>query len=465
MTSLTAKIYERLPVFGQSAAISLYGLKIVRERYGREFRTLRDFLERSQYFSDEEMHEYQGARLRNIVEHAYHSVPFYRDAFDRLRLKPKDVQAVGDIHKLPIVRKEDVKKNQERMISKGFKRKDLRHGHTSGTTGSPLNVVWDHKVVVVNNAVLWRQRNWAGLKYGDRFATFFGRMIVPVGQKKPPYWRYNFAHRQMLFSSFHLSKATLPRYFDELASFAPVIIEGYPSNIFLLAKYLESSNLTFPVQAILTTSETLHRYQRELIEDRFRCRIYDYYGMAERVVFATECEKHVGRHLNSEYGITEILRSDGTPADPGQVGRVVATSLHNYGMPFLRYETSDVSALRLEKCTCGRCLPLLEDVTTKAEDIVSTADGRFISPSALTHPFKPISSIVESQIVQESIDRLVIHIVRKDDYCDEDSRKLVTAMRERVGEGMKIELVFADTISRGSSGKFRWVISKVPLHL
>lgn len=465
MPSVTTRIYEKLPVFGQSAVISLYGLRILRERYGREFGKLREFLAMSQHFSDEEMREYQSDRLKSIVEHAYHNVPFYRDAFDRQHLKPRDIVDVDDICKLPIIRKDDIKANFGRMISKGFGSRDLSHGHTSGTTGSPLNVVWDHNVVVANNAVLWRQRNWAGLKFGDRFATFFGRVVAPIRQKRPPYWRYNLAHRQMLFSSFHMSKTTLPHYFEALRSFEPECIEGYPSNMFLLARYLEASNERFPVKAILTTSETLHGYQRELIEDRFQCRIFDYYGMAERVVFATECERHAGHHLNSEYGITEILLPDGTPAGAGQMGRVVATSLQNYGMPFLRYETSDVSALKQEKCACGRVLPLLEDVTTKAEDVVSTADGRFISPSALTHPFKPISSIAESQIVQESINLLVIRVVRKDGYSEEDSRRLVTAMRERVGEGMKIELVFTEKIPRGGNGKFRWVISKVPLKL
>ena len=99
------------------------------------------------------------------------------------------------------------------------------------------------------------------------------------------------------------------------------------------------------------------------------------------------------------------------------------------------------------------------------EDIVATPEGKLISSSVLTHPFKPIGAVQESQIVQEKIDLLRIKIVRREDFSESDSDHLIAALRERLGPKMHIELEFVDNIARTQAGKFRWVISKIPLPL
>jgi len=465
MSKLQDFIYNKLPIFVQNGIISYYGWKITRERYGKKFEENLDFLEKSQYFSDNEIKEYQRERLIQLINHAYNNVPYYRNIFTKLKLLPKDFKDINDLHKLPILTKGDIRNNFNNLISINCDKKQLKLGHTSGTTGSPLEILWDKNIILMTNAVLWRQRNWAGLKFGDRFATIFGRIIVPISQTRPPFWRYNIPHKQLWLSSFHLTKENIKFYFEKLEKFKPTTIEGYPSNIFILAKYLESINTTFPVNSILTTSETLHQLQREIIEERFCCKVFDYYGMAERVIFATECEKHEGHHLNDEYSIAEIIKPNGESAEAGEMGRLVATGLHNLGMPLIRYATSDVSLLKKVQCSCGRTLPLLDDVTTKAEDIITTMDGRYISASALTHPFKPLRGVDESQIIQEDKDRIRIKIVKGKSYKEHDTAKLLNEMKKRIGSDMQIQVEFVDKIPRGPNGKFRWVISKVPLDL
>jgi phenylacetate-CoA ligase len=150
---------------------------------------------------------------------------------------------------------------------------------------------------------------------------------------------------------------------------------------------------------------------------------------------------------------------------PGSEGYLVGTSLLNYGMPFIRYKTNDVTAVITEKCVCGRHMPRFRGVTTKDEDIVVTPEGKLVSSSVLTHPFKPLDAVRESQIVQERIDFLRIKIVRRENYSESDSAHLIAALRERVGPTMRIELEFVDNLPRTKAGKFKWVISKVPLPL
>ena len=103
----------------------------------------------------------------------------------------------------------------------------------------------------------------------------------------------------------------------------------------------------------------------------------------------------------------------------------------------------------------------MDSVTTKNEDIVLTPDGRWISPSVLTHPFKPIRNILESQIIQERLNLLVIKIAKGPLYSEQDSLQLVEGIKERLGNSVDVELDFVDHIPRENSGKFRWVISKI----
>ncbi len=180
-------------------------------------------------------------------------------------------------------------------------------------------------------------------------------------------------------------------------------------------------------------------------------------------MFATECERHEGKHINSEFGITEILDQDRRPVAEGEIGRLVGTSLHNYGMPFIRYETSDVSAFAGTNCGCGRELPLIRNVTTKAEDIVVTKDGRLVSPSALTHPFKPLHGVDMSQIIQDTSGNITVKIVKGEHFEESQIEVLKKGLSERLGHETEIDIEFVDSIPKTSAGKFRWVISKVPL--
>jgi phenylacetate-CoA ligase len=191
--------------------------------------------------------------------------------------------------------------------------------------------------------------------------------------------------------------------------------------------------------------------------------VFDVFSQAERVLFAMECEKHDGLHVQPEFGVLEIVGDDGEALADGRFGRIIATGLENHGMPLIRYEVGDVSAKEGAPCGCSRTLPRMAAVSTKAEDIVVTPEGRFISSSTLTHPFKPMVRIEKSQIVQETPGRVTVKIVRRPGYTDDDTRALVTALGERLGPSVAIEVEFVDDIPRGPSGKFRWVVSKVPL--
>jgi len=459
--SLLEDIYNKSPCFVQTVMLNIKAVELYRERYGKKFWKLFEQFDQNQWMSIADLHEMQSLGLQNIVEHAYETVPYYRRVLKERHIVPSDIKSLDDLYKLPVLTKTDIKQNYKDLLSTTISRKNVRHGHTSGTTGTPLNVSYDIQTCVLHHVADWRQKKWAGLEYGNSYASLQGRIVAPVSQKKPPFWRKNFINNQLFLSAFHLTEANLPYYFDKLAKDSIQFLEGYPSNIFILALYLKNKGIVFPMKAILTSSETLFDYQKEVIEQAFCCRIFDFYGMAERVVFASECEKHQGHHLNLDYGITEFLDSSYNPIQVGELGTIVATSLHNYAMPLLRYQTNDSCSLRARPCACGRGFPLMDAVATKNEAIVTLPDGRLISPSVLTHPFKPMVNVLESQIIQEAKNLLRVKIVKNEFYSIKDERKLVTGFAERLGDDIKIEVEYVEKISRTKNGKFKWVISKI----
>lgn len=468
MNKNLAAVYAATPVWGQNLLLTAFSTWLERERYSGRYDEFQELLARTEWYSQADLEAYQDERLRVVVAHAYEHVPFYRERFDALKLTPADIRTRADLPKLPLLTRDDIRERFDDLRSRAFPAGSLRTGHTSGTTGTPLTIGYDRDTVWMTYAVFDRHYRWAGCRLGrdgDRIAVARGNVIVPLDQRTPPFWRRNHRHHQLLLSSFHLSKQNLPAYFDALAAFQPAVMDGYPSTLFLLAKYLQTTGQYFPVKAAITSSETLYDFQREVIEERFKCRVFDYYALAERAVFSHECDRHEGHHLAMEYGIAEVTDDAGAPLPRGTVGRLVGTSLHNLAMPLLRYVTNDHTGLRKGSCSCGRHLELMEDVTTKAEDVLTLGDGRLISPSVLTHPFKPLDCIEGSQIVQTEPTAVTVRLIPRATYTEAHSTQLVRELRARLGDDVRIDVQFVDQLETSKNGKFKWVISKVPLGL
>ncbi|HWV57705.1 MAG TPA: hypothetical protein VNZ57_09660 [Longimicrobiales bacterium] len=455
------RIYHRSPAWAQNVFLNAHAWRIRRHRYGAPFRQAANTLLEQERWPADRIRDYQSGRLRAIVAHAYAHSRYYREALDAAGVHPTDIRDVDDLAKLPILEKATVRGRAADLMTAARPARDWLKGNTSGTTGAPLSVWYDRATCIVTNAVDRRHKAWAGMRDDDWIGLLLGRVVVPVERRRPPFWRVNHVHRQLWFSSFHMNDETLGAFVKEIRRRRLRFLEGYPSTLFVLASYLIQRGETLPMQSVITSSETLHRAQLETIEAAFECRVFDFYALAERVIYAGECAEHEGKHIAEEYGITEIVDDGGEPLPPGRAGHLVGTSLHNTAMPMLRYRTGDISALIEEPCACGRTLRRLEPVTTKAEDIVVTPDGRFVSPSILTHPFKPFSQIRASQLVQEDGRTLVVKIVAGPGFTDEHWYELAAGLSMRLGPEMRIERVLVDEIPRERSGKYRWVVSRV----
>ena len=289
-----------------------------------------------------------------------------------------------------------------------------------------------------------------------------GRMIVEPKRTIPPFWRYNIWEKQLYLSAYHVLLENMPDYVSAIGRFHPATLTGFPSALYFLAKRIAESKLeVHSPRAIITTSEALRPEMREVLERVFRAKAYEEYGSVENCALATECEK--GRmHVHQDFGFMELLRPDGSPAKAGEMGEIVATGLANVNQIFLRYRTGDMARWSAEPCPCGRNLfPVLDGLFGRQEDIIILPDGREMM--RFDFLFKELLGVAEGQVVQESIDHLLINIVPSPQYSASDAETIQQRFVTRYGIGpeMHIEVRLLKEIPREKSGKFRPVISRL----
>jgi len=451
-------VYFHSPTILQNVATSVYGYYLHSTRYGRKYEESLAEILKSQWFSAEEMARLQRSKLGRLITYAYENVPYYGELFRSLDLNPDDIRDLTDLRKVPILEKSVVRMKAALLVSRNPRAKVIEL-NTSGSTGSPLVIHCDVESRNNNYAFLSRFRDWFGIKMGMRRASFFGRIIVPPGQKKPPFWRYDITENNFLFSSYHMTEENLRHYYGKLRQIRPAEICGYPSSLYLLAKFIMKNGLEpLSPSFVMTSAETLPDYQREMIEKAFGCRVRDYYGCTEMAVFVTQCEQG-SYHAHPEYGIVEIVDEEGKPVRPGEAGEVVCTGFVNPTMPLIRYRVGDRAILGMNACACGRNFPVIEQILGRTDDILVTPDGRPLG--RLDPVFKGMKGIYETQIVQTAPDTLRFNLVRGENFSEENRKELLYEIGKRTGPSMKIEFHFVDSIPKDKNGKFRSVISMI----
>jgi phenylacetate-CoA ligase len=428
-----------------------------RLRYGGDFISYGHFLDRSQWWSEDEIEKYRFEKLEKLLYYCFHNVPYYRDLWIKINLKPSDIKTISDLKKLPVLKKEDVHANLDKMISDSYKKSRLIFCHTSGTTGKSIQFYERPQDIQFRWAVWWRYRNRFGIQFDSPYATFTGQVVIPIHQIKPPYWRYNAPMKQTIFTMHHIAPEKVRTIVDRLNRGDFVYYSGYPSIIFNLANLIIDQNLeiTNPPRIIFTGAEKLFEDQRALISKVFDCLVTDQYGFSEGCGNASRCEKDVF-HEDFEYGILEC-------GDPEQIdhntmrGKIIATGFSNYAMPFIRYEVGDVGIWKSIECECGRKSKVLVGIEGRCEDFIMTPEGTKIM--RFDYIFKDTVNVREAQVVQKELGRIQIRIVKRPDYRISDEKYILSEIKSKISRKLKVDFEYVPEIEREKSGKFRAVKS------
>ena len=449
------ELYWRLPVVLQETALSLYAGYLDRLYYGPGYPTALEAFTTLQAASASESLSWQSAGLRRIIRLAATRVPYYREHW-----RDRDWQAVqtpADLHLLPRLDKQAVRRHEKRFLVEGIDAKSLWLEKTSGTTGTSLSLYWPKSMLpqwwaLVEVAI----RNVTGVAREMPRAMMGGRTIVRGTTSSAPYWRFNRCWRQLYLSSYHVSRESTAGYIEAIQRYGSQWITGYGSAIAALAQFaLELGLKPLNLRAAIVSGDTLLSGMRRSIETFFGCRCYDSYGQAEAVAMAMECA-HGRMHVIPGAGIIEILRADGSPCRPGEVGEIVATGLLNDAMPLIRYRMGDYAAWDEEQvCPCGNRQPAISHLEGRLDDYLILADGRKVG--RLSTALKRSPTIHSAQILQDGADHAYLLVRPGAAYQRRHALAVRDDLLEKIGR-FNFEIVEVPEIPKTARGKTALVV-------
>jgi len=451
---LADRLYASLPLWGQHAAISLYGAYWRWLRFGPGYKeALAGYLAREHY-SYEQWRGCEGNKLRELLRHASEDIEYYAETWGK---EAKKAAEAGRLHELPLLGKDPIRQAPERFLRRGLRPGRLHTFVTSGSTGTPIQTYWTVREIRDSLALREaRSARWAGVSFALPRATFSGRIVEPNPDKPAAVYRYNAMAKQVYFSAFHLSPATAERYVDALRRHRTVWLTGYAVSAYLLAKFSLDQHLPMPrLKAVVTTSEKVTPEMRQVMERAYGCRVFEEYSTVENAVFASECEQR-RLHVSPDAGIVEILRQDGSPCDPGEVGEVVATSFTRWHQLFIRYRLGDLAAWDDVPCPCGRQMPVLKEVCGRLEDVVYGQDGRQLV--RFHGVFVGMPHVREGQVIQDGLSVFRVKVVPDEGFGDADVGAVIERMKQRLGKDTHVQVEVVPAIERTAAGKFRAVV-------
>ncbi len=419
-----------------------------------------DELEKSQYLPMAEILDQQWLLFKKMVGHAYETCPYYRKTFRKADFTPADLRSRDDIKHIPCITKQEIQEFRAEMISSDFSKANLINDMTGGSTGSPMEFRYSEDRLDSRVAATLRHNRWAGWDMGDRAAILWGApRDIPGGGSAKSRFRDWVLERRLILDASALDDRAMAKFAQELVHYQPTVLLAYANTLGLFAQYVKDNRITdITPRAVICSAEFLTEENRKLIEDTFRCQVFNRYGCREFAVIASECSVHSGMHINAENLLVETLANGESRHDVD--GEIVITDLRNMAMPMIRYRIGDVGHLVKEACQCGRGLPLMKLTGGRTTDFLLKTDGKKVSGIVVaTYVITNIAGIRQIQFIQNKIGAVTVNLVKGSEWSQNTQDILASRIREYLGTDMQVEVMFRDSIPLEKSGKYRFSVS------
>jgi phenylacetate-CoA ligase len=427
-------------------------------RLGGKYNAYLSRFRENENLSLEELQNIQNSSLTHFLNYSYKNSQFYNELYQGLDISR--IKSVKELIKLPIVTKEDLRSSMDTVYTISKSKGTI--SKTGGTTGKSLEVVFTHNNTQERFAMLDNFRSKFGYNLGKKTAWFSGKNLLSVRDvQKKRFWKTDYLNRVRYYSTYHLNKAWLKYYIQDLIRFKPLYLVGFPSNMLEIAKFGLRTDTHFPpgmIQAIFPTAETVTEETRRTIEMFFHSKIYDQYASSEGAPFIFECRNNK-LHLELQSGVFEVLDNNNKPV---QLGRLVVTSFTTYGTPLIRYDIGDSLELSHETCTCGNNNPLAKRILGRIDDFVYSEEFGKINLGNISNALKGTKGIIKFQVIQNELQTLTISIVIDEkEFSKKSESTFIKNWKDRVGNSMKLNINYVENISVEDSGKYRMVKNNI----
>ena len=416
-------------------------------------------MERSQWWSPEQVQVFQLQRLQALLQYAEKNVPYYTRLFKEQGIDPQ-VGSLAELQKLPFLTKREIREHLEDFKAVGVT--DLARFNTGGSSGEPLVFFIGNERVSHDVAAKWRATRWWGVDIGDPEMVVWGSPIELGSQDRIRAIRDKVL-RTTLLPAFEMSETRLDSFIAQIRSFRPKMLFGYPSALAHIARHAQARGIPMGdlgIKVAFVTSERLYDHQRSQIESVFGCPVANGYGGRDAGFIAHQCPAG-GMHITAEDIIVEIIDRQGNVLPPGDSGEIVITHLATRHFPFIRYRTGDIGILDENMCSCGRGLPLLKEVQGRSTDFIVAADGTVMHGLALVYVIRDVEGVENFKITQESLEYTRIELMTSAAFAPQSLEVIRAGIIRRLGEAVKVDVDLVDDIASEASGKFRYVISRV----
>ncbi|MCL2938648.1 MAG: hypothetical protein MGU50_19930 [Trichodesmium sp. MAG_R02] len=415
-------------------------------------------------YNDKNYNEKANGYLYELLEYATNHVPYYK------KISYSNCENNSNFYKLPILTKKIIRENFDDLKSDELANKSYYLNCSGGSTGKQLQVIQDNdfnewqlattsffyrqfldiEPVITSQVLLWGSQTDIQKQTKKKKITTRQKLLNIIQPQTT------------VLNAFKMTKDDLRRYVEVINYKRPMLIKSYAGSLYQLAKFVKNNNLSIhSPKKIHSTAETLRPFMRELIEDVFNCKVYNFYGSREAGEFAGECLK--GKmHIFNFNNYLEVVDRNNKPVQPGVEGRVLITTLHNYSMPLIRYEIGDTAILGTP-CNCGSKLPTLERITGRIKDHFITREGTLVDGGYFTRQFYFRNWIDEFQVLQTDFEKIDIYYVPLAQPIEIEMAEICEKIKQAMGEKCEIKWHRVEEVPRTPHGKLLYTRSLVEL--
>ena len=325
-----------------------------------------------------ELKAHQWRELKKLLEHAFENTTFYPELWAKAGIHSvDDIKSMADFEKLPLVTKDDISKHYQGLVATNYSNNITKA--TGGSTGQPFRFELNTDSNTRREAIMWRGYGWLGAGLGQKTLYLWGADIGQTTKLKAlKNSLYHAFYNRKMLNSFAMNSNNMHDYVADINNYRPTALVSYVNPLYELAKYIIDKKISvFSPKTILTGAEPLHDFQRTVIEEAFKCSVYNTFGCREFMLMSAECKEQKNLHINIDHLLVETVSDSGSKVTD-ESGDLVVTDLYNYGMPLIRYLNGDRATLVDSPCGCNNPLPIMKSIDGRKLDIIKTPSGKKI---------------------------------------------------------------------------------------
>ena len=416
-------------------------------------------LEASQWLSPAELHHAGLRQLQAVLEVAFENIPWWKQALQRIDFQSGCAVTFEDLRRLPLLSRTDIQNLGDALLNRNLKNAHgpVVQGHTSGSTGTPVTFYQTSVTQHFWRALLLRDHFWHKRDFSGKLAAI--RSNVDDGNRIG--WG---AATDVVVATGPCSdlniRASVNDQLAWLEREEPDYLITHPSNLKALAQRAIELDLQLPrLKQLRTFGEILSQDTRSLCKRAWGVGIADTYSSEEAGYIALQCELG-SYHVQAESLLVEILDENGEACAPGEIGRVVITTLHNFAMPLLRYDIGDYARVG-DACACGRGLPVLRQILGRQRNMIRLPDGSQHWPSFPENRWVGIAPIRQVQVIQRKLDEILLKVVTPRPLSAAESSQLIDTFKDTLKFPYRIDIERVDSVARGKNFKFEDFLSEI----